>query len=73
VNKENVVALPVKPRTMRRTYKGVQIILTFVVGTKRWKWKVIITNTMEEEGEAPTDTKALRAAEKFVDQVKGNK
>lgn len=69
-DKDNVVALPVKPRTMHRTYRGVQITLTFVVGDKKWKWRVDIQQTVTFEDFATTDVKALRAAEKFIDGVK---
>jgi hypothetical protein len=47
-DKDNVVALPVKPRTMHRSYRGVQITLTFVVGEKKWKWRVDIQQTLEQ-------------------------
>lgn len=66
----NVVALPVKPRTMHRSYRGVQITLTFVVGEKKWKWRVEIQQTLVYEDTAMTDVKALRAAEKFIDMQK---
>jgi hypothetical protein len=69
----NVVALPVKPRTMHRSYRGVQITLSFIVESKKWKWKVSIQQTLEYEDEALTDVKALRAAEKFIDTVKKGK
>jgi hypothetical protein len=72
-DKSNVVALPVKPRTMHRTYRGVQITLTFVVGDKKWKWRVEVQQVLVYEDFAPTDVKALRAAEKFIDGVKREK
>lgn len=55
---------------MHKTYRGVQITLTFVVSEKKWKWKVVIKQEMVYEDYAPTDVKALRAAEKFIDGVK---
>jgi hypothetical protein len=57
---------------MHRTYRGVQITLTFVVGEKRWKWKATVKQELTFEDYASTDTKALRAAEKFIDTVKKN-
>jgi hypothetical protein len=70
VKQDNVVALPVKPKTMQRTYKGAKITLTFIVGKRVWKWRVEIQQTVAFEDEAATDVKALRAAEKFIDKVK---
>jgi hypothetical protein len=67
---KNVVALPVKPRTMHRSYRGVQITLTFIVGEKKWKWRVVVKQELAYEDYAPTDVKALRAAEKFIDGIK---
>ena len=65
-----MIAFPVRPRTMKRQYKGAKITLTFVPAEKNWKWKVEVTTTMVYEDVAPTDVKALRAAERFIDKVK---
>lgn len=72
----SVIAFPVKPKSMKRTYRGADIVLTFIPKAPRaeqWKWKVTITTKMEYEDVAASDVKALRAAEKFIDTVKGKK
>lgn len=68
-----VVPLPIKPKTLNRTYKRQHYTVTFVPATKQWKWEVVIKTEMRYSEEASTQLKAFKAAEKFIDQNVRNK
>lgn len=60
---------PVKPKTLNKTYKQQRFTVTFVPATKKWHWSVDVVQTTTLSGDADTQVKAVRAAEKQIDQV----
>ena len=65
----NVVPLRVKPKTLNRIYKTHKYKVTYVPSTKKWKWTVSVVSRMEYSDVADTQTKAFKAAEKFIDRT----
>lgn len=65
----DVVDFVVKPKSLNKTYKRHKYVVTFVPATKKWHWTVELVQTTILSGDADTDTKAVRAAEKQIDQV----
>ncbi len=63
-----VVALPIKPKSLNRTYKKQKYTVTFVPATKQWRWTVEIVQTLRYEEVAETQIKAFKAAERFIDK-----
>lgn len=64
-----VVEFLVKPKTFRRVYKRHPLVITFVPATKKWHWEIEIVQTTRIGGDADTQIKAVRAAEKRIDDV----
>jgi len=69
VPETNVVELPVKPKTLNRIYKTHKYKVTYIPSTKKWKWTVSVVSRMEYSDVADTQTKAFKAAEKFIDKT----
>lgn len=57
----------VRPKEMNRRYKGHSIKLIFQVADRRWKWEVTMTHTTIYSEIEDTTAKALRAAERHID------
>jgi hypothetical protein len=66
----NVVHMDIKPKQIKRTYKQEHFTVTYKPSTKQWSWTVELIHKTTYSGEAPTQVKAIRAAEKHIDQVK---
>lgn len=56
------------PKTSNRTYKSHSYTVTYLPKTKTWKWTVEIVQKIRYSEEAPTQVKAYRAAERFIDK-----
>lgn len=65
---DNVIPFRVEPKTLNRTYKSQSYTVTYIPKEKKWKWTVTVTTKMTYSDIAPTQVKAFRAAEKFIDQ-----
>ena len=73
---DNVVAMKspptqvsVPPKSVRSMYRKHEIILTFRPVTKTWSWKTTHTYTVEFDGIAGTQDRALREAKRTVDKL----
>ena len=66
----SVVALNVQPKTMNKTYRNHQYVITFLVAERKWSWTVTYVQVSEYTG-TPVDTwqKAQKAAEKHIDRT----
>ena len=67
----NVIAFtpkPITPKTLKRSYRSHEYVVTYIPKTKKWKWSVTITTKMMFAEEADTQVKAYRAAERFIDK-----
>jgi len=67
----NVVQLVIPPKTLSRKYRNTSYVVSFVPATKQWSWKVTFTHVVEHEGDADTQLKAFKAAERFIDKQMG--
>lgn len=65
----DVVEFVVKPKTFRRVYKRHPLVVTYVPASKKWCWEIVIVQETRIGGEADTQIKAVRAAEKRIDDV----
>lgn len=68
----NVHQLGVKPRTTHHTYKRHDITVTYIPGTKEFKWSFTHTAKVVLKGKAPTADAALLKARAEVDKVVAN-
>lgn len=72
-----VVAMAVKPKSVRHKHRQHDIILTFVPATAtekaRWEYQAIIIRRYEFDGEADSEQAALKAAQKKIDAFADNK
>jgi ribosomal protein L16/L10AE len=64
----DVVPLDIQPKTLKRTYKRHHFTVTYTPKTGKWKWSVEVQITTKYSEEADTMQKAIRAAEKCIDQ-----
>lgn len=65
----DVVDFVVKPKQFKRQYKQHPLTVTYVPATKKWSWEIEIVQVTRIGGEADTQIKAVRAAEKRIDEV----
>lgn len=66
----NIINMRVEPKRIRRQYRKLPITVTFEPATKEWKWEVKYTVERVFDGRAETMEKAMKAAQKTIDQVK---
>ena len=64
-----VIDFHVAPKTFKRVYKRHPLVVTYVPATKKWKWEIVVVQETRIGGEADTQIKAVRAAEKRIDDV----
>lgn len=64
-----VVEFQIKPKRLTRQYRRQKYTVTYTPATKRWKWEVEIVQTTRFGGDADSQTKAYKAAEKHIDGV----
>ncbi len=65
----DVVQFTVQPKSLNKSYKRHNFTVTYVPSTKKWSYDVELVQTTHLMGTADTQMKAVRAAEKQIDQV----
>ncbi len=58
-----------RPKTVNRRYKQQDIVVTYIPATKEWQWMVTYVQTSKYSDRAATMNKAVKAAEKFIDET----
>lgn len=64
-----VLDFTVKPKSLTKQYKRQTFVVTYVPATKMWKYDIALIQETHLSGEADTQIKAVRAAEKRIDSV----
>jgi hypothetical protein len=70
MSSSNVVPLmKPEPKHVRRTHNRQTYFVTYIPDTGKWLWKVERTRVTTFEAEAETMKEAIKAAEKFIDEL----
>lgn len=65
-----VVNFKVEPKSLSKRYRNHDYVISYVVATKQWSWKVTYVEVTDYEGEPKATIRdAQRAAEKHIDRT----